>query len=286
VETGLGAPIQRAEAVGGGCIANATRIQTAGGPFFLKWAEGNAGARFSAEADGLAALRKTRDASGADLLVPEVLLTHDADAHGPGLLLMAWIEPGRPDAGAWSGFGEALAVLHAASAGDGRYGFPRDNSIGATPQPNTWMDRWPGFFRDRRLRPQIDLARQNGRWTPAWDAPADRLLARLDDLLPETPHASMLHGDLWSGNALATATGRFALIDPATYVGHAETDLALTELFGGFDRAFTRAYWGGDAPPGYAERREVYNLYHVLNHLNLFGGSYAAGVARTLERFG
>ena len=285
VEAELGGTIRRASAVGGGCIANATRIETAGGPLFLKWAEGEAGAHFSAEAAGLAALRQARDRSGADLAVPAPLLTEDASAGTLGLLLMEWIEPGRPDRAAWERFGAALAALHAAPAGD-RYGFPRDNSIGATPQANGWTDRWPDFFRARRLEPQIALAQANGRWRASWDRPADRLLSRLDELLPQCPPAATLHGDLWSGNALCAADGRFALIDPATYVGHAETDLALTELFGGYDAAFYRAYWGGDAPAGYAERRELYNLYHVLNHINLFGGSYAAGVTRTLGRFG
>ena len=286
VEARLGAPVRRATAVGGGCIAHATRIETAAGRFFLKWAEGDAGAGFSAESDGLAALRETRDRSGAHLLVPDVFLERDAEAGEPGLLLLDWIEADQPDRAAWSGFGEALQALHAEPMENRRYGFHRDNRIGATPQANAWTDRWPAFFRDRRLRPQVALARQKGRWESAWDAPADRLLARLDDLLPETPPAATLHGDLWSGNALATATARFALIDPATYAGHAETDLALTELFGGFAPSFYRAYWQGEAPGGYAERREIYNLYHVLNHLNLFGGSYAAGVARTLARFG
>ena len=259
VKAHLGGPIQSTVPVSGGDIAHAAQIDAAGGRFFLKWAEGEAGAQFTAEADGLAALRQARDTSGADLVVPLALLAEDAAAGRPGLLLLDWIAPGRPDRAAWAAFGQALAALHGALPDAQGYGFHRPNSIGATPQANGWMAHWPSFFRERRLEPQIARARSNGRWAANWDRPASRLLDRLDDLLPATPPAAPLHGDLWSGNALATAAGPFALIDPAAYVGHAETDLALTELFGGFDAAFYGAYWDGLAPDGYAERREMYN---------------------------
>ena len=127
-------------------------------------------------------------------------------------------------------------------------------------------------------------AREAGRWTSGWDAPLEGLYARLDELLPERPEASVLHGDLWSGNVLVTEAGAAALVDPAAYYGHREADLALTELFGGFDARFYAAYreaW--PLEPGYAARREVYNLYHLINHLNHFGGSYARSVQAALE---
>lgn len=272
--------VERAEAVGGGCIANATRVTAGGARYFLKWSDGEAGHTFEAEAAGLAALR----AAGAPLLIPQVFAARDG---APGFLLMEWVEPGRPGPSYWARFGEALAALHRHTSEDGRYGFERDNFIGRLLQRNRWHAAWPDFFRAERLEPQIALARELGRWRPGWDPLADRLLARLDDLLPARPPASILHGDLWGGNALAAADGRAALVDPAAYYGDRAADLAMTELFGGFDGAFYAAYRAAwPLGPGYEERREVYNLYHLLSHLNHFGGSYAAGVERVLRRFG
>jgi fructosamine-3-kinase len=276
--------IRRTEPVGGGCIAHATRLETDRGHFFLKWAEGEAGRTFEAEAEGLRVLGA---AAGPELVVPQVLAAQDA-REGPGFLLMDWIEPGRPGRSDWERFGAALAALHRAEApsGDGgRYGFDADNWIGSKPQRNGWAASWPTFFGERRLRAQAETVRTRGAWNAAWDRPLDRLIARLPELLPAAPPPSVLHGDLWGGNALATADGRFAIIDPAVYVGHREADLAMTELFGGFDAAFYvgyRAAW--PLEPGYAERREVYNLFHLINHLT-HGPGYAGSVERILRRF-
>ncbi len=275
--------VRRAEPVGGGCIANATRLDASGGTFFLKWADGEAGRTFEAEAAGLRALR----AAGSLLVVPEVAEAEDAAGSEPGFLLTDWVEAGQPDGPFWTGFGEALAALHRHTEQEGRYGFERANFIGRLPQTNDWRAGWPDFFRSQRLAPQIERARSSGRWRSGWDALADRLLVRLGDLLPADPSASILHGDLWSGNFIAAATGRAALIDPAAYFGHREADLAMTELFGGFDGRFYDAYRAAwPLEPGYAERREVYNLYHLVNHLNHFGAGYAGGVERVLRRFG
>lgn len=269
--------------VGGGCIANATRIETGDATYFLKWSGGEAGQTFEAEAAGLEALRAARSA----LLIPESLAAENGRDGAPGFLLMGWIEAGEPDGAFWTAFGEGLAALHRHTSGDGRYGFEADNFIGRTPQHNDWNDAWPTFFCVHRLEPQIERARAAGRWHSDWTPLADRLLDRLGALLPASPSASILHGDLWSGNFLAASAGRAALIDPAAYYGHRETDLALTELFGGFDARFYDAYRAAwPLEPRYAERREVYNLYHLLNHLNLFGAGYAAGVERILRRFG
>lgn len=137
-----------------------------------------------------------------------------------------------------------------------------------------------------RLEPQVRVARDGGRWQDHWTSHFDRMMHRLDGLLPKRPEPSILHGDLWSGNFLVTKTGRAALIDPAVYYGHREADLAMTELFGGYDDAFYAAYrsaWAVEA--GYADRREVYNLYHLINHLNHFGAGYAGSVDRILKAF-
>ncbi|NNF58711.1 MAG: phosphotransferase [Rhodothermaceae bacterium] len=269
--------------VGGGCIAHATRIETATGRFFLKWNDGEAGRTFEAEADGL---RVLRNAAPPELRVPEVLAVRNA-AETPGFLLLEWLAPARPNQSDWERFGAALAALHRTEApGEGRYGYAKDNWIGSKPQRNRWVADWPTFFGEQRLRAQAETVRQRGAWNAAWDRPLDRLIARLPDLLPASPPPSVLHGDLWGGNALATADGRFALVDPAVYVGHREADLAMTELFGGFDAAFYEAYpaaW--PLEPGYAERREVYNLFHLINHLT-HGPGYAGSVEGVLRRFG
>jgi fructosamine-3-kinase len=276
--------VRHASPVGGGCIAHATRVETERGRFFLKWAEGEAGRTFEAEAAGL---RVLADAAGPDLVVPAVVVARDAH-DGPGFLLADWVEPGRPGRSGWERFGVALAALHRAEApaGDGgRYGLDADNWIGSKPQRNGWAASWPAFFGERRLRAQAETVRRRGAWDAGWDRPLDRLVARLPTLLPEAPAPSVLHGDPWAGNAFATADGRFALVDPAVYVGHREADLAMTELFGGFDAVFYDAYRAAwPLEPGYAARRDVYNLYHLINHLT-HGRGYAAAIARALRRF-
>lgn len=278
--------IQRSGTVGGGCIAHATRLESRQGQFFLKWAEGEAGQTFEAEAEGLYALRQA--ARGLDLLVPEPLDFNNADAR-PGYLLMEWLEPGRPEPDDWQRFGRALAELHrvdVAEGGSEPYGYSFDNWIGSKPQQNDWMTSWPEFFGEKRLRAQAELVRERSAWNAAWDAPLNRLISRLPEILPQTPQRSLLHGDLWAGNALASSDGRFALIDPAVYVGHSEADLTMTELFGGFAPAFYDGYreaWPLDSH--YPERREIYNLFHLINHLT-HGPGYAGQVERVLNRFG
>ena len=278
--------ILRAEVVGGGCIAHATRVEAARGVFFLKWAEGEAGRTFEAEAEGLYALRVA--ATGLDLIIPQPLASQNADAE-PGFLLMEWIQPGRAQSEDWRCFGRALAALHRAKTfadEDGPYGYATDNWIGSKPQRNGWAESWPAFFGEKRLRAQAETVRELGAWNAAWNAPLNRLIERLVEILPETPQPSLLHGDLWAGNALAMADSRFALIDPAVYIGHREADLAMTELFGGFAPGFYEAYreaW--PMQPGYPERREVYNLFHLINHLT-HGPGYAGQVGRILQRYG
>jgi fructosamine-3-kinase len=280
LETHLDTPIQDVIAVSGGCIANACRLETDAAPLFLKWGDADVARTFPGEAAGLEALA----AADSDLHVPAVEAIDVPTQERPGFLLLAWINTGRQGRRFWEDFGRGLAHLHRTTAD--RYGFDRDNFIGQLPQSNTWRDAWPEFFRRERLEPQVERARENDRWKAAWDAPLKRLDRRLDDLLPADPPASVLHGDLWKGNFMVTAIGKPALIDPATYYGHREADLAMTELFGGFEAAFYDAYreaW--PLEPGYDERREVYNLYHLINHLNHFGAGYANSVASTLQTF-
>jgi fructosamine-3-kinase len=280
LEDRLDVSIDSVAPVGGGCIATACRVETDGSPFFLKYGDEEVARTFPGEADGLRALA----AADSPLAVPSVRETAPPTADRPGFLVLNWINTGRKGRHFWEQFGEGLAALHRHAAD--AYGFDRDNFIGQLPQQNEWAETWPAFFRARRLEPQVEMARERGRWRTDWDAPLEALYRRLPDLLPRHPTPSVLHGDLWKGNFMVTATGDPALIDPATYYGHREADLAMTELFGGFQDRFYDAYrgaWGLE--PGYDTRRDVYNLYHLINHLNLFGAGYAGSVERTLGRF-
>ncbi len=250
----------------GGSSLNATwRLDAAGRAFFVK---SHAAARLpmlEAEADGLRELGRANA-----VRVPSPIATGAAD--GVAFLALEWLEFAR--GGRDAALGRALARLHRTTGP--RFGWHRDNTIGTTPQDNAWMDDWATFFRDRRIAPQLALAmrRDNGK---ALLRHGDRLLAAIPALLSgHAPVASLLHGDLWSGNAARLASGEPVLFDPAVYFGDRETDLAMSELFGGFDSDFYAAYreaWPVDA--GYAMRRDLYNLYHVLNHFNLFGAATA-----------
>jgi fructosamine-3-kinase len=194
---------------------------------------------------------------------------HDATA----FLVLDWFGFGSEPLGA--ALGTALARLHGTPAGT-RYGWGSDNFIGGTPQVNGWNDDWTTFFCERRLRPQLTRAGLD--CEPVLAAAAARLRGH-------APTPSLLHGDLWAGNAGMLADGIPALFDPAVYIGDRETDLAMTQLFGGFDASFYRAYHAAWAlPVGHEARRDVYALYHVLNHLNLFGTSYLAQAQRLIAR--
>jgi protein-ribulosamine 3-kinase len=171
----------------------------------------------------------------------------------------------------FAALGRMLAEAHCQPGP--RFGWSRDNYIGATPQRNGWSDNWAGFWREKRLQPQFELARRNG-----FDLRIDAEI-----LQDHRPQPSLLHGDLWSGNAGFTKEGP-VLFDPAVYYGDREADLAMTELFGGFSREFYEAYEETyPLEPGYQVRKHLYNLYHLLNHLNLFGAGYLPQVKETLS---
>ncbi len=277
---GDAARVVAAPAVGGGSIHDTRRLRLDDGrDLVVKIQAGGPDDLFVREAEGLAAL-----AAPGVLRVPRDPLP--GRAGGTVFLLMEAIPEGRPGRGFFADFGRRFAELHRATRGE-RYGFAHDNYLGGTPQPNAWSASWAELFRDRRLGHQLRLARAAGRTDAATDRLGERLLDRLDRLLdvPGEP-ACLLHGDLWGGNFMVDEDGRPVLIDPAVYHGHREADLAMTHLFGGFPPDFHAAYeetW--PLPPGAAERRDLYQLYHLLNHLNLFGASYLPRCREILRRY-
>jgi len=280
LEDRLDISIESAATVGGGCIANACCVETDGSPVFLKYGDDEVARTFAGEAAGLEALA----AADSPLRVPRVYDTAPPTDDRPGFLVMEWINSGRKGRRFWKQFGKGLAALHRHAAD--AYGFDGDNFIGRLPQQNEWTDHWPTFFREQRLAPQVAMARERDRWRTDWDRGLEALYRRLPELLPGHPTPSVLHGDLWKGNFMVSAPGAPAVIDPAAYYGHREADLAMTELFGGFQDPFYASYratW--ELEPGYETRRDVYNLYHLINHLNLFGGGYASSVDRILKQF-
>ncbi len=276
--------IESRRSVGGGDINAAFLLSLSGGRcVFLKENRADLVSMFAAEAAGLTALAEVAGRSGAPP-VPEPLAWGTDGGHA--FLLMEQVLTGRLKSA--EAFGRSLAALHREGRSDS-CGFDGDNRIGSTLQPNGRMRNWHEFFAERRLGFQWRLVRKKGFGDGKSERAMEKLLRLLPSLLPDVDEggASLLHGDLWSGNWMAGADGRGRLIDPAVYYGHREADLAMTELFGGFPSGFHTGYreaW--PLEPGFGERRDVYNLYHVLNHVNLFGGGYWGGVISTLSRFG
>jgi len=293
--------------VGGGSINEAYRLEgTDGARYFLKLNDAQHLPMFIAEAAGLDAIAATNT-----LRVPQPVAHGSANAYS--FLVLEYL--GLSSRGDARLFGEQLAALHRftsdranvnsraaeeVNSGHSRpgcyatpchgrtakqFGFARDNFIGTTPQPNGWKDNWMDFWREQRLGFQLHLAAQNG-----YGGQLQSLGEKLLDALPAffagcLPQPALLHGDLWSGNHAFLSDGMPAIFDPATYYGDRECDLAMTELFGGYPADFYAAYraaWPLDA--GYAIRKELYNLYHVLNHANLFGGGYAMQAEQMMKR--
>ena len=257
--------------LGGGCINEAFLLSDGLRLFFVKINTAERLDMFEAEAEGLRAL-----ASADAVRVPDVICCGVSE--GRSFLVLEYIEMG--------GFanqrlmGEQLALLHKKTAE--RFGWHRDNTIGSTPQLNTWTEGWVGFYRKYRLGYQFDLATKRGRRFDGSGALMECLGKFFEGY---TPKPSLLHGDLWGGNASYDTQGQPVVFDPAIYYGDREADIAFTEMFGGFGRDFYEAYnqtWQLDA--GYAIRRELYNLYHLLNHYNLFGGHYGNSAQSTIAR--
>jgi fructosamine-3-kinase len=263
------------ERIGGGSVNRTFKLRADAGPLFVKVSAPNAAAMLEAQAQGLALLRE------ADAVrVPEVLAVGRVEAGA--FLALEWLELGAKTASAESALGTALARQHRHTAES--FGWERDNTIGTTPQVNTRASDWTAFFAERRLRFQLDLAERNG-LSGAVVEPARALVDTLEGLLGDhTPAPSLLHGDLWGGNWGATRDDTAVIFDPAVYFGDRETDIAMTRLFGGFGPDFYAAYEAAwPLTPGWQRRVDLYNLYHLLNHFNLFGAGYAAAVGTAVN---
>ncbi len=280
--SGAATPIEVAEPVGGGCIHQAWRVSDGRRQYFVKTNAADALAMFEAEADGLAAL----DAAGAIRVPRKVSAGRTARQ---AFLVLEHLELRGLDNTSGARLGEQLAEMHRRTrmAADATYGWPRDNFIGATPQSNQTHRTWAGFFAAERLQPQLTLALRNGMNGPVRKQ-GERIVERLGAFfLDYRPLPSLLHGDLWSGNTARLPDGTPVIFDPAVHRGDREADLAMAELFGGFPASFYAAYratWPLDA--GFETRKTLYNLYHILNHYNLFGAGYLNQARRMIERLG
>ena len=278
--------VKRTASVGGGCINDAHRLDTNLGSFFVKY---NHAARypgmFEAEAKGLALMASEPvEGSPKPLDVPRVVGHNEAG--GYGMLVLEYIESGTQRSDFWEAFGSGLARLHQRKPESGMFGLDHDNYIGSLTQRNREYDNWIDFFVSQRLDPQIKLARDEGKAAPDLTNMFARLYNHLGDFFPEEPPA-LLHGDLWSGNYMTGNQGQAVILDPAVYYGHRYMDLGMSQLFGGFNPTFYRAYQ--ETYPmerTWQKSMDIANLYPLMVHVNLFGGGYLGSVKSILKRFG
>jgi fructosamine-3-kinase len=263
-------------AVGGGCINTASTFDVDGRTLFAKWNDHPLPRQFEAEAAGLRALAD----ADSGLVIPAPVAF--SDEPGRAFLVIEYLERGARKPGFDDDLGRGLAALHRATSDRG-FGFPLDGYCGATPQPNPWTQSWTEFYADHRLGHQLRLARERG-MSRDDGAIVERAIERARELLDDDEAPALIHGDLWSGNLHVAPDGTPSLIDPAAYYAHREAELGMMLLFGGFSARVYDAY--DEAWPlraGWRDRTDLYSLYHVLNHYNLFGGSYG-GQAVSLAR--
>ena len=271
--TGKDFSVNNCRSVSGGCINQGYAVTGDTGSYFVKLNQASQVAMFEAEALGLKQILET-----ATIRTPKPICW--GTAAESAYLVLEWLELNRGDAQSWEQMGRALAAMHR-WAGSSAFGWDRNNTIGSTPQINSWTADWAEFYAQHRLGYQFQLAKRRGGHFPQ----QERLLTAIPQLLAQKPQPSLVHGDLWGGNAACTATGEPVIFDPAVYFGDREVDIAMTELFGGFPTAFYHGYnevFPLDA--GYERRKTLYNLYHILNHFNLFGGGYASQANRMIEQ--
>ncbi len=279
-EMGASVCFETARPVSGGCINQSIVVRTDGcQSLFVKCHEQAPNRFFESEAAGLDLIRRT----GA-VRVPAVV-GYDVAHGGTSFLVLEWIEKGMAAPSFDSRFGRHLAEMHHLGFQDD-FGWSQDNFLGSTLQPNGSHENWIEFWRTCRLGHQFKLATENRYGDQRFRWLAERLLSRLDELLDHNVRPSLLHGDLWSGNYMADSAGKPVVLDPAVYYGDREAEFGMTTLFGGLSPDFYAAYeevWPLSA--GSDERIEIYRLYHLLNHLNLFGTSYLAGCLKIMQKY-
>lgn len=279
IEEQLGHKIKSVNPVSGGSINEAAKLDVEKlGPCFLKWNRSAEPDMFEKEVPGLELLEK----ADTGLRIPEVILqgTHDEQI---GYLLLEFIEDGRPGNSSAEKFGRQLAALH--DNRSNQFGLDADNYIGRLPQSNSRHNDWVTFFIEERMEPQLNMALEAGKFQSSISAAFNAMYRDLPDIFPDD-RPSLLHGDLWGGNYFYDRKGTAVIYDPAVYYGHREIELAFTHLFGGFSASFYNAY-DNILPiePGFEERKDIYNLYPLLVHTNLFGGSYARQVESIVKQF-
>jgi fructosamine-3-kinase len=277
--------MEQLSSVGGGCINETAKVKTSAGVFFVKWNDAKKyPGMLEAEAKGLQLLKDANE-----IKVPEVIAHKTVD--NTQYLILEFIVPlsseysGRGIGGDafWHDFGASLAKLHKHTSE--QFGLDHDNYIGSLPQSNRQHKKWNDFFILERLEPQIKLARDSGKIGNSISQKFNKLFSQLEKIFPEEK-PSLLHGDLWSGNYMIGSKGQPVIIDPAVYYGHREMDLAMTKLFGGFSSSFYEAY-NEEFPleEDWQKRIDICNLYPLMVHVNLFGGSYVMQVESILRKF-
>ncbi|MDJ0735974.1 MAG: fructosamine kinase family protein [Nostocaceae cyanobacterium] len=265
--------------VSGGCINQGYQVSNGKGSYFIKLNQASQIAMFEAEALGLQQMYDT-----ATIRVPKPICV--GTAGNSCYIVLEWLEMGGGNSKSWEEMGRNLAAMHKCSPivkeENQSFGWNMNNTIGSTPQINTWTENWTEFYIQYRLGYQFQLGRRRGGRFPQ----AQELLEAIPELLAgHEPQPSLVHGDLWGGNAGCTVEGEPVIFDPATYYGDREVDIAMTELFGGFSAAFYRGY--NEVFPldsGYEKRKNLYNLYHIVNHFNLFGGGYESQANSMISR--
>lgn len=265
------------QSISGGSINMAVKVSTKAGNFFVKWNDAHKYPdMFKKETRGLKLLEST----GA-LKIPKVIGKDEVGEHA--FLILEFLDQGNIHADFWNRFGSSLAKIHQNT--HTLFGLDHDNYIGSLYQSNKQHENWISFFSEERIQPQLKLAYDSNLLDNTILKAAERLFKILNGIIPIGSPA-LLHGDLWSGNFMIDSGGNPVLIDPAVYYGHREMDLAMTRLFGGFDQAFYEAYHKNfPLEKGWEKRLEIYNLYPLLVHVNLFGGNYISQVASILSRF-
>ena len=265
--------IQDTRSVSGGCINQGYQVIGSSQQYFVKLNQAQKIEMFQAEALGLQQMIATKT-----LVVPQPVCS--GIAGNSSYLVLEWLDLGRGSSDGWQEMGKQLALMHKQGT-NSQFGWNLNNTIGSTPQINDWSDNWADFFAEQRIGYQLNLARRKD----SGFNNNDQVVRVIRDQLAEhKPVASLVHGDLWSGNADITADGQPTIFDPASYYGDREVDIAMTELFGGFPASFYQGYdqqWQLDT--SYKNRKNIYNLYRILNHFNLFGGSYSHQAQRIIQ---